>query len=355
MLAAGLAGLVPVAVPGRAGLAAFGLLAAFVCWNGVTMIWSIAPDLSWAYLNRGAVYVGFALLGLAVAASVRAPARVVAARARGAALRRRRLGAPRQGVPLAVPGRRARWRGCGTRSATGTRSRSRARLALPLGLWIATRRSWRRELRAAGAVLALPGGDRARAHVSRAGILVAAVAVLLWLALVPARLESLGALLVSVVPAAAVAGWASTRAGLVDDGQSLAARRSDGAWFGLVVLLVGVGVVAAALWADGLDRRFADPAARRLWARRIGIAIGAVAVCGVIAVSAASGGPGAWLTRVPRRRRGLELVPARDAQLEQPLGVVEGGVEGLRGEAGSAGRARRRSSTRGCACVRAAR
>src|SRR5262245_7241676 len=77
-LAAGLAGLVPVAVPGRAGLVAFGLLAGFVCWNGVTMIWSIAPDLSWAYLNRGAVYVGFALLGLAVAASVRAPARVVA-------------------------------------------------------------------------------------------------------------------------------------------------------------------------------------------------------------------------------------------------------------------------------------
>ena len=70
-LAAGLAGLVPVAVPGRVGLAAFGLLAAFVCWNGVTMIWSITPDLSWAYLNRGAVYVGFALLGLAVAASVR--------------------------------------------------------------------------------------------------------------------------------------------------------------------------------------------------------------------------------------------------------------------------------------------
>jgi len=34
-LAAGLAGLLPVAVPRRAGLVAVGLLTAFVCWNGV--------------------------------------------------------------------------------------------------------------------------------------------------------------------------------------------------------------------------------------------------------------------------------------------------------------------------------
>ncbi len=293
-LAAGLAGLVPVAVPGPAGLAAFGLLAAFVCWNGVTMIWSIAPDLSWAYLNRGAVYVGFALVGLAVAASVRAPARVVAAGF--AMLLFGVVGWALLGkvFPSLFPdgARVARLRNpIGYWNALALA----CALALPLGLWIATRRSWRRELRAAGAVLLYLAAIALVLTVSRAGILVAAVAVLLWLALVPARLESLGALLVSVVPAAAVAGWASTRAGLVDDGQSLAARRSDGAWFGLVVLLVGLGVVAAALWADGLDRRFADPDARRLWARRIGIAIGAVAVCGVIAVSAASGGPNAWL------------------------------------------------------------
>src|SRR5712692_9586692 len=77
-VAAGLAGLLPLAVSRRVGLAAVGLLAAFVCWNGVTMIWSIAPDRSWSYLNRGAVYVAFAVLGLVVAANVRRPARVVA-------------------------------------------------------------------------------------------------------------------------------------------------------------------------------------------------------------------------------------------------------------------------------------
>src|SRR3989442_1123978 len=56
-LAAGLVGLLPLVVPRRAGLVALGLLTAFVCWNGVTMIWSIAPDRSWGYLNRGAVYL----------------------------------------------------------------------------------------------------------------------------------------------------------------------------------------------------------------------------------------------------------------------------------------------------------
>ncbi len=131
---------------------------------------------------------------------------------------------------------------------------------------------------------------------SRAGIVAAAVGVLLWLVLVPAvRLESFGALVLAVVPAAAVAGWATTRSGLVDDGQSLAARRADGGWFALVALLVAAVVVVVALWADGADRRFTDEAARGLWTRRIAVGVGALVVAGVVAVSAASGGPGAWL------------------------------------------------------------
>src|ERR1700693_2712677 len=77
-VAAGPAGVRPAAGARGAGLAAIGLLTAFVSWNGVTMIWSIAPDRSWGYLNRGAVYVAFSLLGLVVAANVRMPARVVA-------------------------------------------------------------------------------------------------------------------------------------------------------------------------------------------------------------------------------------------------------------------------------------
>jgi O-Antigen ligase len=293
-VAAGLAGLLPVAVPTRVGLAAVGLLAAFVSWQGMTMIWSIAPDRSWAYLNRGAVYVAFCLLGLAVAAYARMPARIVAGGLSvllfgvvGWAL----LG---KVFPSLFPdgARVARLRNpIGYWNALALA----CALALPLGLWLATRRTWRRELRVAGVLFLYLAVIALVLTFSRAGILVAAVAVLLWLAFAPARLESLGALVLSVVPAAAVAGWASTRTGLVDDNQPLGARRSDGAWFAFVVIVVGAIVVGTALWADGADRRFEDGDARRLWARRIGVAIGTVVVAGVIAVSAASGGPGAWL------------------------------------------------------------
>src|SRR5438105_1753378 len=185
-------------------------------------------------------------------------------------------------------------------------------LALPLGLWAATRREWRQAVRLGGVVLVYLSVIALVLTFSRAGIFVAAVGALLWLVFVPAvRLESFGALVVSVVPAAAIAGWASTRSGLVDDNQALSARRADGGWFALVTVLVGVLVVAAALWADGRDRRFDDAPARRLWARRIGLGIGALAVVGVIGVSAASGGPGAWL----KEFRGGAEVTSRSSRL----------------------------------------
>jgi hypothetical protein len=291
-LALGLAGLVPVAVPGRAGLLALGALAAFVCWNGVTMIWSVAPDRSWDYLNRGAVYVAFALLGLAVAANVRGSARVVAGGLTvllfgvvGWAL----LG---KVFPSLFPdgARVARLRDpIGYWNALALA----CGLALPLGLWVATRRERRRIVRLGGVALLYLAVVALVLTFSRAGIFVAAVGALLWLLFVPAvRLESFGALVVAVVPAAAVAGWASTRAGLVDDGQSFAARQADGGWFALALVLGLSFVVVAALWAERVDLRVER---REFWVRRIALAVGVIVVAGVVAVSAASGGPGAWV------------------------------------------------------------
>src|SRR5919206_3761495 len=60
---AGLAGL-PRPVVSAEALAALGCLLAFVCWNGISVLWSIEPDRSWAYCNRGLVYFAFAALGL---------------------------------------------------------------------------------------------------------------------------------------------------------------------------------------------------------------------------------------------------------------------------------------------------
>jgi O-antigen ligase len=166
-------------------------------------------------------------------------------------------------------------------------------LALPLGLWVATRRERRRVARLGGVVLLFLAVVALVLTFSRAGIFVAAVGALLWLVFVrDVRLESFGALVVSVVPAAAVAGWASTRSGLVDDGQSYVARRADGGWFALALVLGLAAVIVASLWAERLDRRVER---RDLWVRRISLGVGVLVVAGVLAVSAASGGPGAWL------------------------------------------------------------
>jgi hypothetical protein len=50
----------------REAVAALLLLTAFVSWNGISVLWSIEPDRSWDYLNRGLVYLALALVGTAV-------------------------------------------------------------------------------------------------------------------------------------------------------------------------------------------------------------------------------------------------------------------------------------------------
>src|SRR6266516_1684585 len=62
--------------PGRWGLIALALLVAFVSWCGISILWSIEPDRSWDYLNRGLVYMAFAVVGLAVGAFVPRAARL---------------------------------------------------------------------------------------------------------------------------------------------------------------------------------------------------------------------------------------------------------------------------------------
>src|SRR5690349_7468471 len=58
----------PLPNPTRLGLLFLVPLSGFVAFNGLTMWWSIAPDRSWSYFNRGLIYLAFAVLGLFVAA-----------------------------------------------------------------------------------------------------------------------------------------------------------------------------------------------------------------------------------------------------------------------------------------------
>ena len=77
----------------REAVVALGFFAAFVAWNGVSVIWSIEGDRSWAYFNRGLVYLAFAVVGLWLGPWVRRVGVRAGRRARAAA----RLGAAREG------------------------------------------------------------------------------------------------------------------------------------------------------------------------------------------------------------------------------------------------------------------
>ena len=163
---AALWGLLPVPALGREGLAFACLAGGFVVWNGVTILWSAAPDRSWEYFNRGLVYLAFAV-------SARSSARRVAPRI-VAWLARRAVGATclwalaGKAVPALYGdyGRLARlrspvgyWNALALVTVFG----------LPIALWAATRARHSRVVRA-GAVVGLYALlRRARPHVLARG------------------------------------------------------------------------------------------------------------------------------------------------------------------------------------------
>ncbi|HEV3053086.1 MAG TPA: O-antigen ligase family protein [Solirubrobacteraceae bacterium] len=55
----------------RVAVVGLGLLAAFACWSGITVAWSVAPDQTWLELNRAITYVLVLALGVVVGASRR--------------------------------------------------------------------------------------------------------------------------------------------------------------------------------------------------------------------------------------------------------------------------------------------
>jgi hypothetical protein len=54
------------------------LLAAFAVWNGLTLLWSVAPNQTWLELNRDLAYVLVLVLAIGVGASHRRPLRTIA-------------------------------------------------------------------------------------------------------------------------------------------------------------------------------------------------------------------------------------------------------------------------------------
>ena len=329
-------------VSGAAGAArarpsvALALLVAFVCWCGLSVLWSIEADRSWDYLNRGLVYVAFAVIGLALGAYVPRAERgwafalsVIVALTLGWAL----LG---KAVPaLGSSGRIARlsspigyWNALALLFDFG----------LPLALWLASRRAHPHWLRAAGTVFLYGLVVGVLMTYSRGGVVVAIVLLVAWLLADRARwLESGAALLLGGGLGAAVGAWTFTRPGLAQDLQPHSVRVHDGAWFALLFLLGAclVGSVAY-LGSRAEERRELSERARRLATR---VAVGALALCLVagIAVIGATTSPSSWardFTQQPASAGdGERAGSAHDDQLDEPVAVVAGGVARVRGPA----------------------
>ena len=273
-----LAGRAPL--PGGGGVL-LGLLLATAAWSGLSIAWSVAPDLSWAELNRTLVYVAFLAVGLLLGAGPREPARLAAAALTVA------FGA---GVVWALAGK-----AIPAMFPDGGRA---ARLRDPIGYWNAL-------ALAADALLVLALSFAASARVvsvrmgcavlayaavvavfltaSRAGVAAAVLGTVLWLWLRRDRVEAALLALVAIVPATVVAGWAFTRPALVEDGASHADRAAGGAWFGLLLVCGGALV---AVGARELARRPLSPARRRRVARLLrgfAFAVVFVTVVGLVA------------------------------------------------------------------------
>ena len=288
---AALWGVLPVPRLGREGLACVGLFLAFVVWNGMTILWSSAPDRSWGYFNRGLVYFAFGVLGSFVGAAV-AP-RVVAWLVGGLVTVTCLWALAGKAVPALYDdyGRLAR-----LRSPVGYWNALAlvAAFGLPIALWAATRHS--RRVRA-GAVVALYVMLVALVLTySRGGILAALVAVGLWFALSRERFEGATAFAAAALPAALVLAFALQLPGIAEDGQPRSVRVEDGAWFALLFVL-GAGLAFAAAY---FVRYRPGPERERLLLRAAGAVAVVLVVVGLIG-AIASGGTDEPVSQGPNR------------------------------------------------------
>ena len=243
-------------------------LAALTALTALSLLWSVAPELTFidagralAYLAVFAAAVGAARLwpreSPTVAKGVLGGAAVVVAYALASrvwpgALAEDEL-SNRIGQPFGY------WNAVGTTAA----------LMLPPALWLGSRRVGS----LAGNALAYPALGLAVLGIllsqSRGALAAGLIAAIVWFAFVPLRLRSLPVLLVPSLAVVPVAAWALSKDAFSKGGQPLAVREDVAGEFGVLVvlMLLLVGLVGAGV--ELRLRRGAPPARLR---RRIGIA-----------------------------------------------------------------------------------
>ena len=276
LLAAG--GWSALALVGRApqpggGAVLLGVLLAVAAWTGLSLGWSVAPDRSWAELDRSLVFTAFLVLGLLLGACGPSALRWAVAAlvaALGAAVVWALAG---KAIPALFPdgGRAARLRDpIGYWNALALA----ADMVLVLSLQL-TAAARSRAVVTGGAMLAYSATVAVLLAASRAGVAAAVLGIALWLWLCRDRVQAALLALAAVLPAGALAAWAFSRPALVDDGYPRPDRVADGAWFGLL-LLAGAALVALA--SLELGRRPLGPELRRT----VGRVLGGLAVVAIL-------------------------------------------------------------------------
>ena len=285
-LALALFGVIPWPALERTELVCLALLAGLVVWIGFSVLWSVTPDRSWEYFNRGVVYLAFALLGLFIAATVPDALRLVSAGLTvlfSAVIVWALAG---KVVPALFPDgeRIARlrdpidyWNGLALVAA----------MALPLGLSFAVRREYPQPVRIAAVVLLFATAVALLLTYSRGGVVVALLVIAAYLGVSRQRVEAVAALLIALPPAIAVSAWAFTQPGIASDLQPASVRETDGLQLGLALLVAGSAVAAAAYYVLGREERWRPRFRWKLSGARLA---GGALVALVIAVLAVSRG-----------------------------------------------------------------
>lgn len=262
------------------GGVAVALFAALAVVTALSTAWSISPDDSVEEAARTIAYLAvFAMavvaahqrpraatvvLGGVLLAGVAVCGWAVITRVFPGALAENVLGA-RLGEPFGY------WNALGGMAVT----------TLPAALWLGSRRTGQTVLTAcaypAMGILLLT----LLLTQSRGGLAAGLVVAALWLAIVPLRLRSLVVLALPALAVAPVASWALSEKAFTALLQPLSVREGVAAEFGLMVLALCVGLLAAGLLVETVGRRNAPSLVQR---RRAGVAV--ASLTGLVALVA---------------------------------------------------------------------
>jgi len=287
----------------KAGALALALLAAFAIWSGVSLIWSVSADHTWAELNRVITYTVALVLAIAVGSSLKRSAEFVAG---GFVLVALAVTLYALGQKL-TPGLHVS--GLFSLDRTGQLPRLQdplgywnalalfVAMAVPCALALAVDASRGRRIRLAALcateLMLLVIG----LTYSRGGLLALVVALIAGLALSAIWLRSLMWLALAIMAAIPPLVFGFANHSLTTAGVRLSARELAG---GELAIVLVVSTVAMLLIARKLleleDRVQLAPARRRLIVRLLALGLAAVVVAGVLAMAVSARGLGGTIS-----------------------------------------------------------